>query len=431
MEASLYIHVPFCAGACDYCDFYSIAVQPGDFRLERYTGTLLLEADRLLKKKVSELEKNLMPEKAVYNFPDGYKVQDSSELLPERELPAHEEDGLFTISTIYIGGGTPSLLGPAGVKKLLHGLLDIVARSSPSRPVEITLEANPESADEAFLAAAREGGVTRLSMGIQTFFGPSRRAVNRIGDDNGLARHLALASEYFPGAFSVDLMTSLPFQDERILLNDIAGVLLYKPAHVSLYSLTMRSKTPLPEAEQDEADRLWICGRDTLEKSGYSQYEVSNFCLEGKRSLHNIRYWRMYNWLALGPAASGTVINEERRRGFRYTIPGDVDAWLFTKGCGFSKKQKFPPEIEELDTLTLIKESILMGFRFIEGPDEELFRRRFRLGIIDLIPKTISLWRERGSLQKDKMALTKDGLLFLNRFLVDAFEELDVVFSSW
>jgi len=309
--------------------------------------------------------------------------------------------------------------------------MELITRFTSSHPAEITLEANPESSDEAFLEAIREAGVTRLSLGIQTFNDAARRAVNRAGDAAVLSGSLSLAREYFPGAFSVDLMSGLPCQDERVLLDDIAEVLLYKPAHVSLYALSVSSKVPFSAPDQDEADRLWLCGRDALEKAGYGQYEVSNFCLAGKESRHNIRYWLMDNWLGLGPAASGTIINDEKGRGFRYTIPHDVDAWLNSGGCRFSNECKLKPKIEELDTLTLIKESLLMGFRYIEGPDEERFMRRFRHGINELIPKTINSWRERGTLRKDKMALTKDGLLFLNRFLLDTFEELDAVFSSW
>ena len=401
MEVSLYIHVPFCSNACDYCDFYSITTKPGDSRHEHFIRTLLLEGERFLKRNV-----------------------------PESPLPCNTEDPL-NITTVFLGGGTPSVLGPDGIGRLLRGLSELIDRFSSSRPVEITLEANPETIDDAFLTAIRDGGISRLSVGIQTFHGPSRRAVNRIGDETLLSRQLDLAQQYFPGSFSVDLISGLPYQDDKILLDDIAGVLLHKPAHVSLYALTTKLKIPLSAPDQDESDRLWLCGRDALEKSGYRQYEVSNFCLEGKESLHNIRYWRMQNWIGLGPAASGTLINDEKGSGFRYTIPSDVDTWLAAKGSWFSDKHKCAALMENLDTLTLMKESILMGFRYVEGPDEDLFLRRFHLGIRDLIPKTISAWQERGSFEENKTALTKDGILFLNRFLLDAFEELDAVFSSW
>ncbi|MCL2374207.1 MAG: coproporphyrinogen III oxidase family protein, partial [Treponema sp.] len=222
-----------------------------------------------------------------------------------------------------------------------------------------------------------------------------------------------------------DLMSGLPFQNERILMDDIDALLCAKPAHVSLYALTLEPETPLARADAetrlfpppDEADRLWICGRDVLERSGFSQYEVSNFCLPGKESRHNIRYWRMQNWLALGPAASGTIIADETARGVRWTVPTDADAWLADTAAAGAR--------EKLDSVTLIKETILMGFRHIEGPDEALFRRRFRRGIESYIPDTIGAWRRRGLAQDGKIALTRDGLVFLNAFLVDAFREMD------
>ena len=382
--ASLYVHVPFCAGACDYCDFYSVAVKPGDPGLHRFVDVLLGEGERLF-----------------------------AAFRPE------------SVPTLYIGGGTPSVLGAAGIGKLLAGLSALIADFAPP-PVEITVEANPESADEAFLAAARSGGATRLSLGVQTFHAPSRRAVRRIGETE-LQGRLALAAGYFPGALSVDLISGLPFHDEGVLLDDIDAVIRHTPAHVSLYALTLDAEAALaaPLPSGDEADRLWLCGRDALEKAGYAQYEVSNFSLGGKESRHNIRYWRMQSWLALGPAASATIIDDETGSGFRYTIPPDVDRWLEAGGSGFSEGSAYKPPVEALDAQALIKESILMGFRYVEGPDESLFRRRFGCGIEDCIPATIGAWRGRGLFRKDKCALTKSGLLLLNPFLIEAFDELD------
>jgi len=379
---SLYVHVPFCAGSCAYCDFYSVPLASGDSRPQRYIQTLLADARRLF----------------------------------ETFAPA-------AIPSLYIGGGTPSVLGAEGIHTLLDGLLRLITRRCPP-PLEITVEANPESADEAFLAAARKAGATRLSLGVQSFHGPSRRAVSRTGSDNEslLHRRLALAAAYFPAAFSADLISGLPFQSAEVLREDIDALLGHKPAHVSLYALTLEADSPLARCPSlpppDEADHLWLYGRDSLEQAGYRQYEVSNFCPEGNESLHNTRYWLMQNWLALGPAASGTVIDDKSGTGFRYTIPPDVDAGLAEKVT------------DTLDSPALIKESFLMGFRYIEGPDRDLFRRRFKWDIVDVIPKTLAAWQGRGLLRKDKTALTREGLLFLDSFLLDAFKELDDSSSS-
>ncbi|MDR3170488.1 MAG: radical SAM family heme chaperone HemW [Treponema sp.] len=384
MIASLYIHVPFCAGACDYCDFYSVPVAPEDPRINRYIDTLLAEGED----RINRFSVNRIP-------------------------------------SVYIGGGTPSLLGASGIGRLLQG----IATFWNEAPQEITVEANPESADEAFLEACGEGGVTRLSLGVQSFHEPSRRAVGRVGAGAVLHERLQLIAERFPQAFSVDLITGLPFQDTYRLQEDIEKALAYKPGHVSLYDLTVEPGTPLEMnarshlPDRDEADQLWIAGRDTLEQAGYQQYEVSNFALPGNRSRHNIRYWRMENWLGLGPAASGTLIDDETGTGRRFTNQADVDNYVA------SAYQEIGGLVHEepLDRHTLMEETFLMGFRYIEGPDRSLFKKRFRLSIEACIPETLAAWRNQG-LVGPEPALTKEGLLFLDLFLQDTLTEIEKKF---
>jgi oxygen-independent coproporphyrinogen-3 oxidase len=375
------MHIPFCAGACDYCDFYSVPVSPGDRRIGPYIDALLWEGAEVLSR-----------------------------------------HGVRRIPTVYIGGGTPSVLGAAGMRRLLGGLGSLL----PERPEEFTVEANPESAGPAFLDACLEGGVTRISLGVQSFYGPARRAVHRVGDGTLLPERLRLVSERFGGHFSADLITGLPFQTEKILFRDIKKLLRYKPGHVSLYSLTVEEGTALARRprrdffSKDEADRLWIRGRDLLEAAGYEQYEVSNFSLPGKRCRHNIRYWRMENWIGLGPAASGTIIDDKGGTGRRYTVSPDVDAWL----AAWSAAKAGAGVSEYLDRSTLMKETLLMGFRYIDGPDEAVFRRRFCRTLEEAIPQTLDTWRRRGLLRRDRTALNREGLLFLHSFLTDAFGEL-------
>jgi oxygen-independent coproporphyrinogen-3 oxidase len=333
---------------------------------------------------------------------------------------AINEFNVKQIPSVYIGGGTPSILGVGLIKRLLKGL-----KFSSS---EITLEANPESCDEDFLAAAKEAGVTRISLGLQTFNETSRRLVQRRGEARLLPQKLKAVSDIYGRNFSVDLISGLPLQDEDVLLADLDKVLSFEPGHISLYALTVDPETPLgiaaakaevPLPDKDEADRLWIAGRDALEAAGYAQYEVSNFCMPGYESRHNLRYWRMENWLGIGPAASGTIINDDAGTGQRFTVARDVDNWL-QRRPGVK-----PPCISEaLDTVTLIKETFLMGFRLKDGPDNDLFQRRFGRSIEETIPKTIEAWRERGLFREHKTALTKQGLLLLHAFLVEAFEEI-------
>ncbi|MDR2434188.1 MAG: coproporphyrinogen III oxidase family protein [Treponema sp.] len=383
--ASLYIHVPFCAGACDYCDFYSLAVNPAlpetQRRMDAFVDALLAD------------------------------VEDQLEAFAVEEVP-----------TLYVGGGTPSLLGAARAGRLLAGLGALL----PRRPAECTVEANPESADEDFLRVCRDGGVNRISLGVQSFHAASRRAVRRVGHDSSLEERLALVSRYYPLAFSADLIAALPFQTGAVLRRDIERLLAFDPCHVSLYSLTVEPGTPLagravlPAA--DEADALWLAGRDALETAGFEQYEVSNFALPGRECVHNIRYWRMENWLGAGPAASGTLIDDRSGTGTRRAYPPDLDVYLAASRPAVQTAAR----AGELDRTALIKESLLMGFRYRNGPDRDLFRRRFSRSIEECIPQTIARWEKRGFFRQAPTGLapSRRGLLFLDAFLRDAFAEL-------
>jgi oxygen-independent coproporphyrinogen-3 oxidase len=383
-EASVYIHVPFCAGLCDYCDFYSVPIKLDDPRLDRYVDLLLEDLEETLR-----------------------------------------DNRIDRVPTAYIGGGTPSVLGAERLDRLLGGVAALLGGEATR---EFTLEANPESADPALLRLVRGRGVTRLSLGLQTFHGPSRRAVHRAGDPSLLQERVAAAAVVFGEDLSLDLMTGLPYQDEGVLLRDIEKALSHRPGHVSLYALTVEEGTPLAEAakkngaslpEGDEADRLWIAGRDALEAAGYAQYEVSNFSLPGKGSAHNTRYWLMENWLGLGPGGSGTIIDEETGTGLRKTFKPDLDLWLNRNA---SRKAPFVEEI--LDRRILMEESILMGFRRNEGPDPALFEGRFHRPLQSLIPQTLQRWEERGLLTTRPLALAQEGLLFLNAILAEALAEL-------
>jgi len=417
MTASLYIHIPFCAGLCDYCDFFSVPI-------EGYDDNII---DTFIDALLDDIKEQLI------------------------------FFGVDHVPTVYIGGGTPSVLGAERVKRLLAGLRVLL---EPIHKVdEFTIEVNPESADEAFLQTCASGGVSRISLGVQTFHDPSRRAVHRIGDSRLIEQRLALAARYFPGAFSIDLITGLPLHTSAIMTEDIERALAFHPVHISLYSLTLEPQTPLGDQVMrhgeaalslpcgDEADNLWITGRDMLEAAGLAQYEVSSFALPQKACAHNIRYWRMENWLGAGPAASGTIIDDESGSGKRFTYAADIDSYLEKR-----KESTLPPsslrasvplcetlplyppcllcvrnwKFEEVDRDALIRESLLMGFRYMGGPNPLSFRRRFGCDIEDLIPETISRWNKRGffDIKQCGLAPSRDGLLFLNAFLRDAFVEL-------
>jgi oxygen-independent coproporphyrinogen-3 oxidase len=379
IETSLYIHIPFCASFCDYCSFYSVEAE--DSRMDAYISALITD------------------------------VAYQCEYFNVKKIP-----------TAYIGGGTPSVLGTQRIRRLLESLNALPCFT----PCEFTVEVNAESATEEFLTVCRENGVNRISLGVQSFHEPSLKLVNRIAQPGVLEERLGLVSRLFPEAFSADLITGLPLQTVKTVINDIKKLIKYKPAHVSLYSLTIENGTALEGKIKtgalslpcgDEADSLWLVSRDVLEEAGYAQYEVSNFALPGKRCLHNERYWQMAGWLGTGPAASGTLVDEDTGTAKRWTFPEDVNTYLNSPSIHNAL-------YEEISRNALLRESLLMGYRVIEGPDERIFRKRFGASIEDFIPQTISLWRERGFFNGESP--TRDIMLFLNGFLSDAFMELDI-----
>jgi oxygen-independent coproporphyrinogen-3 oxidase len=449
MECSLYIHVPFCAGSCDYCDFYSVPGYKPDPNADNYKSlsqnfsfwktSFACQATLRFRGKsglLAAFSKAIPETNRVLGMAHTLvKYVDRALLDLEDAMSAFH---VSSVPTVFIGGGTPSVLGPALMKELLRGIASLLPQGSRGIE-EFTVEANPESCDGAFVAVCKDYGVSRISLGIQSFNQASREAVHRSGEASELRCRLALVSEAFPGSFSADLIAGLPYQTEKILLDDIEKLVSYKPAHISLYALTIEDGAPLagqykmiepaPPGRRlnspDEIDRLWLAGRDALERAGYHQYEVSNFSLPGKECQHNLRYWLMKNWLGAGPAASSTIIDNQTGSGVRFTNTPDIEAWL-------ARRSGEPPprQEEQLDAVTLIKETLLMGFRYIEGPDAKLFKQRFKINLEDAIPRTLSRWRERGLAEEAfpnpaGTGLGKKGILFLDRFLIDAFAEID------
>ncbi len=382
MQSSIYIHVPFCMGTCDYCDFYSVAADPEDKRLDLYVKRILEDVSNTIHSEI-----------------------------------------IMDVPSVYIGGGTPSFLGAKRMDQLLGGLNLIL----PNAPTEITIEANPESIDRDFLNIINLHGVTRLSVGIQSRNPASRKAIGRRGSLFRIEKIINDIHSFFVGSLSLDLIAGLPGQDEASLMDDIVFVTDSGADHVSLYALGLEETTPLHTAvrdgfvslpDQDAADELWIQGRDALEKLGFLQYEVSNFAIPGSECTHNQRYWHMENYIGCGPGAVGTIIDETHATARRISVPKNVDAWLYGD-LGATAVT------EHITRNELIAECLIMGFRIVAGLDDTLMAKRFGAETKIFIPNSLKVWRDRGLAELDRPALTRSGLLFLNRFLIDCLTELD------
>ena len=325
-------------------------------------------------------------------------------------------------STIYFGGGTPSLLLPNQIETLLNGLKAV-------RPIaenaEITFECNPDDITLELLETLKKCGVNRLSVGLQAMNDVPLTLVNRRAHRAENLRALELLSKHWIDSLnserkkrrlSVDLICGLPSETSESFFAGLDEVISCGADHISLYSLTLEENTPLfnavdsgkinlPEAE--EADSWWIKARDLLEKHGFLQYEVSNFALKGCESRHNMSYWKMMPYIGIGAGATGTVED------FRYTNSRSIEKWL--SGAD-EERETLTPDIQKFEYL-------MMGFRTLEGADAEEFKRRFSEDI-SVIEPVFSKWCRKGLAHKTKsrLALNKDGLLLLNCFLQEIMD---------
>jgi oxygen-independent coproporphyrinogen III oxidase len=262
----VYLHVPFCARRCSYCDF-SIAVRRvvpvGDY-LEGIERELALR-------------------------------------FPERER--------WPVETVYLGGGTPSRLGADGITGLLGTLRERLAWGDEA---EVTIEANPDDVDESAARAWKAAGVNRLSIGAQSFDARVLRWMHRTHDESQIARALERARAAGIDNISVDLIFAIPDGLERDWRRDLDLALALEPTHVSLYGLTVEPGTPLgrwrdrgvvAEAPEERYEREFLEADRMLTAAGFEHYEVSNYALPARRARHNSSYWRHVPYVGLGPSA--------------------------------------------------------------------------------------------------------------------------------
>lgn len=263
--AGIYLHVPFCKQACHYCDFH--------FSTNTRQRTAMVQA----------------------------MVQE----LTLRQNYLGEDE----VSTIYLGGGTPSLLTSLELRQILE---TIFQHFSVATSPEITLEANPDDLSQAALASFREAGINRLSIGIQSFHEPHLRYLNRAHRAGEASRCVRQAQAVGFDNISIDLIYAIPADDHRIWQQDLAQILALQPQHISAYCLTIEEKTvfgrwqqrgKLKEVSDDFAARQFELLMATLTQAGYDPYEVSNFCQPGYHSRHNSSYWHREKYLGIGPSA--------------------------------------------------------------------------------------------------------------------------------
>ena len=367
----IYIHVPFCEKKCDYCDFYSL------------------------------------PEKSEVDF-DDY----AENLL--REIELYEEAMGVGISTVFFGGGTPSLLGTTRLVKIMEKLRPFLKEGA-----EITMEGNPESVLRLDVAALIDVGFNRFSMGVQSASDKLLKIMGRIHD----RKTAADAFHHLRGGgarnINLDFISSVPSETMEDVAASLAMIEALNPEHVSLYSLIVEPETVFYRRygkrmeERDEADRIHVHAYEKgLAALGYKQYEISNFEKGGHKCAHNLNYWHLGEYIGLGPGASGHL------KGRRYRNMQNLSSYKEAL-----RENRAPIEEEEmLSPMDRDNEYTMLGLRLNEGipmdailPSGERFMDVHREAIEKNVKSGLIIVKD------DRLALTEKGRDLANRVEVDFF----------
>ena len=423
---SLYIHIPFCISKCKYCDFFSIPCKKNNFTC---SDKKKLIQDSYIDSLCNEL---------------AYRIN---------------RFGLKKIDTIYIGGGTPSLLEINQLKKIFSVINENVF---VDKNAEITIESNPDDITVDMISGWDKIGINRISLGIQSFDDKALSYVSRRADSNTNYKALEIIKEKWHKDLSIDMICVLPTQSSASFIHDVKSLLGLGPSHISMYSLTIEEETPLGHEYYtgalnynfDFADQLWLTCKELLKQGGYKHYEVSNFCLPGKECRHNLRYWSHQSYIGCGSGGAGSVYRDDGSC-FRWTnvknIKEYTDFWnskkysevktMLSSDIPYSEEYiqggnvPVPEVIENISVETSVFEFFMMGLRKLEGIREDDFVNIFHEPVPENILKTFYKWAEQGlcEIKENKSAkqnvnhfsysksrcftLGHKGILYLNKFL--------------
>lgn len=373
-ELGIYIHIPFCKNKCKYCDFVSF--QGIEDKQNEYVECLLKEIEG---KNWNEINKN------------------------------------YNVTTIYIGGGTPSYLNAKSIVKILEVLKNNL--NIDVNNIEITIEVNPGTINEEKLRAYKQSGVNRLSIGLQSTNNNLLKEIGRIHTFEQFLETYKLAKNVGFENINVDLMLGLPNQTIEDLKQSIKSVLELEPNHISVYSLILEEGTPLYEMveegklflpnEELERQMYWYV-KNKLELAGYTHYEISNFAKNGEESKHNWNCWCQKEYLGFGLAAHSYFDNR------RFSNISNLDVYL--KNIQENNQDKNIELHEAQNIEDKKKEYMLLGLRKIDGVSISKFKEKFVDNPIYLFKNELSKLVEDGLLEidGDKIRLTNKGLDLAN-----------------
>jgi oxygen-independent coproporphyrinogen III oxidase len=363
----LYIHIPFCGAICHYCNF-NRGLHDGTLAA-RYVGAL------------------------------------------ERDIRQQADQA--PADTVYFGGGTPSLLPPEDIGRLLAACRESYALADDA---EITLETNPETVTVARMAAYRAAGVNRISMGAQSFRDEELARLGRVHSAARVREAFAQARQAGFDNISLDLMMWLPQQTLDDWMVSIDGLLELGPEHASIYLLELYPNAPLKEdmarsgwsqAPDDDAADMYLRGFERLDAAGYRQYEISNVARAGRESRHNLKYWRDGEWMAFGCGAHGT------RNGRRWRVVSGTEDYIQRIHAGVDTAA----EARTLSADERLEEMLFTGLRLSEGLPLMEIRAKFGVDVWDRYGPGLAPFVSAGLLRHDpavRLRLTREGMLLAN-----------------
>ncbi|GIP39577.1 oxygen-independent coproporphyrinogen-III oxidase-like protein YqeR [Paenibacillus sp. J31TS4] len=371
---TVYLHIPFCTNKCYYCDFNSYVLK-------------------------------------------GQPVRDYLDAL-EREMEATvKRTPPAAIETFFVGGGTPTVLLPDQMEHFLR----LVRTYFPDRAddCEFTMEANPGTTDPEKLAAMFEGGVNRISFGVQTFDQGLLERIGRIHNVDDVYRSLENARAAGFRNLSIDLMFGLPGQTIGQMEDSLDKALRLDLQHYSIYALKIeentlfhtlyeRNQLPLPE-EEDELG-MYLLTMEKLKANGYAQYEISNFAKPGRESRHNLAYWQNRSYYGLGAGAHGYI------GGRRHVNIKGITPFIEATRQGLPRLEENPVPREEA-----MEDFMMVSLRVLEGVSDADFRAQFGVSLTEVFGSLLDRLAGEGLLEADgyRWKLTERGLLFGNEVFAE------------
>ncbi|MDD3890307.1 MAG: radical SAM family heme chaperone HemW [Syntrophomonadaceae bacterium] len=373
-KMGMYIHVPFCIKKCGYCDFFSVPMVSSDM-LERYTACAVAEIKQ-----------------------------------QRAELPDVE------IATIYIGGGTPSLLTGSQLEQIIQS---VQQEFMVKGDVEITIEANPATLDKTKILDIINAGVNRISLGVQSFSDDDLKVLTRIHS----ARKALDVIEFMHASrlknFNIDLIYGVPGQSIDRWMESLKTAVECKPEHISTYLLQLEDNTPMGTSVA--SGKVFLLNEDTeylmynrtidfLRENGFEHYEISNFCRPGFACRHNLIYWQAEEYIGIGPGAVSFVNR------CRFVNEPLIKEYLVSIEAGRERPIKV---LEKMSRADLASDAIILGLRLCQGIDLEHFKNRFNIDIIKQYGRNIAPCLERGLLECENghLKLTKEGYFLSNEVL--------------